>query len=297
MPNWLYAYFRDTIEPMIKKKDGRNLVQPPAFTDAKSHAPSSFWIYPPEPTLVLRRQKFDPTILYLPRVFLWLPHFFVKTLNCPKCRKPLEKNGALRPRRITDVDDTFYIVSWAYYCRQSCRAYFHGWSKPLLESLPAYLRLAFPATLSRMTGLSRNVMSLLRVGNQHKMGPSGVRALLYETHTLRFNVRLNQYGEAIFELVQGHQLPESDGAQSSLHSYIQETYLPYGNFGDPQRNAGHVPSEHYLAEMMNKAIEEEEAEANQHTACLALDQISIDDSHKVRTLQEFDTPAIKNSHR
>ena len=79
MPNWLYAYFRDTIEPMIKKKNGRSLVQPPSFTDAKSHAPSSFWIYPPEPALVLRRQKFDPTILYLPRVFLWLPHFLVKT--------------------------------------------------------------------------------------------------------------------------------------------------------------------------------------------------------------------------
>ncbi|KAF8190775.1 hypothetical protein BJ912DRAFT_1058509 [Pholiota molesta] len=33
--------------------------------------------------------------------------------------------------------------------------------------------------------------------------------------------------------------------------------------------------------MMNKAIERDEADANQHTACLAPDQIAIDDSHKV----------------
>lgn len=45
--------------------------------------------------------------------------------------------------------------------------------------------------------------------------------------------------------------------------------------------------------MMNKAIEQEEAEANQHTACLALDQISIDDSHKVRILQAFNASAIE----
>ena len=39
--------------------------------------------------------------------------------------------------------------------------------------------------------------------------------------------------------------------------------------------------------MMNKAIEREEGDANQHTACLAIDQISIDDSHKVFLLYIF----------
>ena len=280
MPDWLYKYFRDTIGPVIKQKDGRSLAAPPSFTD-RLHASSSFWIHPPEPAIILSHHRFDPPVLYRPRVFLWLPHFFVSTLLCPSCRKPLEKNGALAPHRVTDVDDAFYIITWGYYCRKGCQSYFHGWSKRLLESLPAYLRLAFPAILSRKGGLSRNVISQLRVGNQHKMGPSGVRSLLFEMHTLRFNILQAQYVEAVFDVVRGHQLADSGSTQSSLHSYMSTHFPSFGNFSDQQRYAGFVPSEYYLADMMNKVIEQDEAQANQHTACLGPDQISIDDSHKV----------------
>ncbi|KAJ7856166.1 hypothetical protein B0H13DRAFT_1902769 [Mycena leptocephala] len=41
--------------------------------------------------------------------------------------------------------------------------HFHVWSRKILDSLPPFLRLAFPATLSRKAGLSRNVLSILRV--------------------------------------------------------------------------------------------------------------------------------------
>ncbi|KAF8222866.1 hypothetical protein L208DRAFT_1039534, partial [Tricholoma matsutake] len=47
----------------------------------------------------------------------------------------------------------------------------------------------------------------------------------------------------------------------------------FGNFSDCQRYAGFVSSEHYLARMMTKGIERSEPDANQHTACLAPDQI------------------------
>jgi hypothetical protein len=285
MPSWLYAYFRDTIEPMIKKKstqDARVLAQPPSFVDSRPHAPPSFWIHPPEPAIILSQHKFNPSILFCPQIFLWLPHFFVKTLNCPKCGRQLEKNGALRPHHIIDLDDTFYLVSWGYYCRQGCQSYFHGWNRQLLQSLPAYLRLAFPAVLSHRAGLSNNVITQLRVGNQHKMGPSGTRSLLFEMHTFRFSILQAQYTEAIFELQHGRNVPQSGGMQASLHSYISETFPSFGNFSSPQGFAAHIPSEHYLADMMNKAIELEEAEADQHTACLEVNQIAIDDSHKVR---------------
>ena len=128
---WLYIYFRDTIEPLIKKREAHDsctLAQPPCFTDVRPHAPSSFWIHPPEPAIILSHHNFDPSILYQPHIFLWLPHFFVQTLNCPNCGKPLEKNGALRPRHVTDIEDSFYIIAWGYYCRQNCRSYFHGWN-------------------------------------------------------------------------------------------------------------------------------------------------------------------------
>ena len=117
------------------------------------------------------------------------------------------------------------------------------------------------------------------------MGPSGIRSLLFETHTLHFNILQAQYAEAIFDLVHQRQLTDSGGNQLNLHSYLSTRFQAFGNFSDPQRYAGFVPSESYLADMMNKAIEQDEAQANQHTACLGPDQIAIDDSHKVSKCQ------------
>ena len=73
----------------------------------------------------------------------------------------------------------------------------------MLDSLPPWLHLSFPAILSHKSGLSQNVMSQLRVGNQHKMGPTGVHSLLLEMHTLHFNILQAQYAEALFEQVCG----------------------------------------------------------------------------------------------
>jgi hypothetical protein len=281
MPNWLYRYFGEAIKPLITAKDGRRLARPLSFTEDKPHAPTTMWVHPPDAVFHLSRgNQLDPTILYRPRIFLWLPHFFVTKLHCPCCKMGvLEKNGALCPRRIVDIDGHFYIVSWAYYCREGCKSYFAGWNTELLASLPPYLRLAFPAILSHKGGLSRNVMTQLRVGNQHKMGPRGVRSLLIEMHTMRFNTLQLQYLEAVFERLSGQELGETN--QATIHSYMSSMIPDFGDFGDSHRYAGFVPSEHYLSEMMNKSIERDEGDANQHTACLAVDQIAIDDSHKV----------------
>ena len=122
-------------------------------------------------------------------------------------------------------------------------------------------------------------MIQLRVGNQNKMGPWGIQALLIEMHTMRFNVLQLQYLEAVFERISRQEL--GGATQSTLHSFMSATTPNFGNFGDHHGYAGFVPTDRYLSEMMNKAIEREEGDANQHTACLAIDQISIDDSHKV----------------
>ncbi|KAK7012668.1 hypothetical protein R3P38DRAFT_3323885 [Favolaschia claudopus] len=277
MPNWLYRYFHHVIRPLVLRKEGNALAQPITFTSSFP----SFWIYPPEPVFALTDHKFDPPTMYRPRVFLWLPHFFVSRMNCPDCGSKLEKNGALRPRRVVDVDDVFYIVSWAYYCRDSCKHHFHGWSRKILDSLPAYLRLAFPAVLSRKSGLSRNVVNQLRVGNQHKMGPSGVRALLLESHTLRFSTLQAQYLEAVFEMIRGRQQGQTGSQQPKIDSFLTERIPSFGDFGDHDGYAGFVPTEGYLASMLNKAIEADEDDANQHTACQRPDNLAIDDSHKI----------------
>ncbi|KAJ7861486.1 hypothetical protein B0H13DRAFT_1900460, partial [Mycena leptocephala] len=278
MPQWEYDYIWKTIQPIIRRKDGRYLAKPSILGEGNSHAglPPTLWIRPPEPIVSLSEHRFDPTILYRRRIFLWLPHFFVEVLRCPDCGTALEKNGPPVPRRITDFEDSFYIVSWGYYCRDGCKHHFHGWTTKLVKSLPRYIQLAFPAILSRKGGLSRRVLTLLRGANQHKMGPTGVRSVLFEMQTLRFNTLQLQYLESVFELECGA------NSQPNIHNFSSEFQYPtFGDFGSPDKYNGFVPSVSYLTSMMNKAIELDEADADQHTACLPIDDLCVDDNHKV----------------
>ncbi|KAK4700875.1 hypothetical protein P7C70_g5366, partial [Phenoliferia sp. Uapishka_3] len=189
MPNFLYSYFIDVVHGLVTQREAssRAFKRPELFKKTKSkHA--SLWLVPPDPTFALASHSFIRKNSLLPRVFLWLPRFLVNFLACPRCGRALDKNGLIPPRRITDVEDNFYIVTWQYYCRHDgCKKTYRGWSPSLLDSLPGTIRLAFPAVLSRKRGLSLNVMTQLRVCNQHKMGPAGVRSLLVEAHTLKFN--------------------------------------------------------------------------------------------------------------
>lgn len=154
MPDWLCNFFGTEVAPLIFEKDGRNLTRPPMFCNSrKSTSPASFWLLPPEPAILLASQRFEPSLYHRPRVYFWLPHFLVE-LRCPYCKSKLEKNGALRPRRVTDISDNFYIVGWAYYCRNGCRKHVTGWNRALIESLPRYLRHSFPAILSHKGGLN-----------------------------------------------------------------------------------------------------------------------------------------------
>ena len=115
------------------------------------------------------------------------------------------------------------------------------------------------------------------------MGPTGSHSLLLEMHTLRFNRLQTQYLEAVFEQIRGHQTSDSSSQQQNLHSYIADQFPSFGD-GDNQKYAGFVHSVSYLVMMMNKVIEIEEPDADQHTSCLAPAQLAIDDSHKVSLL-------------
>ena len=88
---WFYAYFGEVTKPLITMKEDHHLAAPPSFT-ARDTTRLNFWINPPEPGILLSRRRLEPTALYLPRIFLWLPHFLVKILYCPTMQ-----NG--RPRK------------------------------------------------------------------------------------------------------------------------------------------------------------------------------------------------------
>ncbi|KAK0463129.1 uncharacterized protein EV420DRAFT_1639210 [Desarmillaria tabescens] len=117
MQDWLYRYFATVIHPLIHNKNGgKILLAPPTFTESKPYALPTLWIHSPEPVMSLSVHRFEPTLLFRLHVLLWLVHFFVDVLSCPQYGKPLEKNGALPPHHVVDLEDSFYIIAWAYYC-------------------------------------------------------------------------------------------------------------------------------------------------------------------------------------
>ncbi|KAG6867189.1 hypothetical protein C0993_005929 [Termitomyces sp. T159_Od127] len=100
-------------------------------------------------------------------------------------------------------------------------------------------------------------------------------------HTLRFSKLQTQYLEAIFELEHGQHLKANTTIQLVIEMHISHDYGSFGDFVDKDRFAGFIPSEHYLADMLNKVIKSQEHDAVQHTSCLLLDRLAIDDSHKI----------------
>lgn len=264
----------------------------------------SFWLLPPDPTFALSHRAFRPTRIFLPRLFLWLPHFLVEKLCCRSCGLALEKNGPLPPRQITDTSDDFFLLNWAYRCRTisevgkkktklGCGKVYRGWLPALLAGLPARVRLAFPAVLSRKRGLSHAVLTAPRVNNQHKMGPSGTRSLLLEQHTKCFNTLQLQYIEAIFAIVRARadRADPLDPNTSRQHApstpsaagfFAPKQQARFGSFGDLEGYGGRVPSDRYLTAMLIRAVELDEADSDQHASLLLMNIMPLDDSYKVR---------------
>lgn len=133
--DWLYQYFAAVIHLLIHNKDGdKALVKPPIFMQSKPYALPTFWIHSPEPAMSLYTHWFEPTILFCPRIFLWLVHFFVNMLACPNCGELFQKNSALPPCCVVDLEALFYIIAWAYYCHHSVLHHIYVCTKFWLSS-------------------------------------------------------------------------------------------------------------------------------------------------------------------
>jgi hypothetical protein len=184
------------------------------------------------------------------------------------------------------------MITWRYLCR-GCGQSYQGWSTSLIETLPRYVQLSFPAIISYRSGISNRVAQILRTCYQHKMGATGVEALLYELHTRRFDGLCTQYLEAAVEkelngrtMLEGDQNPavappKQQTTLDGVFTYRAPALESLGTFWDLEGYSGFVPSRKYLTTMYNKLVDAATPSADQHTSLLPVDQIGIDDSHKV----------------
>ncbi|KAF8996471.1 hypothetical protein BDZ89DRAFT_1149038 [Hymenopellis radicata] len=92
--------------------------------NGRSHvyAAESFWVPNTNPYFHLHKPEVLPDDLFYPTFFLWDPENLLNTgIACPCCGSKLNRGGIIkRPRRIVDIDDTFWIIGYTYECKGRC---------------------------------------------------------------------------------------------------------------------------------------------------------------------------------
>ncbi|KAF7722529.1 hypothetical protein EC973_003056 [Apophysomyces ossiformis] len=217
----------------------------------------TFWINPPAPFFALRNNKLVPTMLYYPRVFLWLPHHLLvggETLQCPTCNHLLEVkayNKSPRARRVVDLDriSHFYIMSIRYRCTsRNCNLTINSYDARVLKQLPGHLAAEFPAYLTHKCAVSKTVGDLLRPCMQSAMGVVRFRRTLQELHYLRYDRLKLQYLNAIKSRRKFPRLVDMLSSNSSP--------LPFSRFSDRAGFAGYVPSAAYFCLIYTAIIDQ-----------------------------------------
>jgi hypothetical protein len=235
-----------------------------------------FWIRASSIWSTLNGTALKPTDLLTPDFFLWDPlNLLGKThrLRCPtpNCNHHLSRGGVVnRPRRVVDVDSTFWLIGYTYECQRTatggCGARFRSWDERILQRLPRALAAEFPAHLTWRSGLSTRAFGVVRSCFQHGMGSEEVADMFRMQHLRRYDelrlqylrTKINQMG---FSSVYEPFLPFEDRSSRGFH--------------------GFTPSGQWLRDVYDRFIESHRHAMNQHMAMRSALICSIDHSHKV----------------
>jgi hypothetical protein len=236
----------------------------------------TFWFDECSPGLLLQFRLPSPILLYNPRLFMWDPITLTR-IPCPLCKQPLVRHGSIaRPRRVVDIDSTFWIVGFRYRC-PNCRhptsrrhsITFQSWDSRILQLLPPWLAEEFPARFSSRSGMSVALFEWMRNCFQNGMGAKQFSDCVVAMHLLRYDKLRLQYYHAISSwLVAKH---------VGIHF---PAFPPYDDTG-PLGYHGYVPCATWFRTMYDKFIEDHAPHIFQHTAMLPLTIGALDHSHKV----------------
>ncbi|KAF6741970.1 hypothetical protein DFP72DRAFT_1179861 [Ephemerocybe angulata] len=237
----------------------------------------TFWFPQASEYFLLRYQKPSPQVLYNPRFFLWDPLCLVAT-PCPRCKTPLIRHGTIqRPRRVVDLDSTFWIIGYRYHCTHCTNSVsgrhtvtFNSWDSRILAVLPPYLAEHFPARFTRRSGISITAAEWMRSCFQKGMGAKQFSACVSSQHSLRYDKLNYQY---LSYLAMRQPLDQWRGARFMA-------FLPYED-PSPLGYGGYVPCASMFRDIYDREIEEHKADIDQHTSMLPLNVGALDHSHKV----------------
>ena len=271
LPDWLHKAFETRLveaSPAFRNNEGL----PRLYFENQT-----FWFPSRSKFFMLRNEIPSPQQLHNPRFFLWDPEPLCKGIPCPNCRTILQRHGHIsHPRRIVDVDSTFWIIGYRYRCRvcvhpksKKNTVTFRSWDSRILAVLPRALADEFPAHLSHRSGLSKTLFAWMRTCFQCGIGAKQFSDALRVQHLLKYDELYLQY---LHEL-----------AFRSLNGWLGQKYETFPAFNDisPRGPHGFVPGAQWLKDMYDRFIEEHRHYFNQHTAMLSAEICALDHSHKV----------------
>ncbi|KAF8075254.1 hypothetical protein FPV67DRAFT_1728203, partial [Lyophyllum atratum] len=271
LPTWLQTAFDARVEESSKRgPDGL----PPLYHDQRT-----FWFPQPATFFQLCSLDISPEAIYPCDMFLWDPECLLPDgIACPNknCGTRLWRHGViLRPRRVVDLDRTYWIIGYRYRCPKCVRpntVTFRSWDPQILATLQRPLAAQFPARLSHRSGMSINALNFMRSCFQHGMGAKQFSNSLLVQHLEKYDALQLQYLQTIAIL------DRTSNALLGDHKF--KSFLPFHDRSSDGFH-GFVPSSQWLRDMYDAVIEEHQQELNQHTAMLTGDVNAIDHSFKI----------------
>lgn len=257
------SWFKDALDTVIAQVEKERKAGISCAT--KNH---TFWYPSHSPYFSLNKTNLRPQHLFTPLFFIWDPLDHLATgIACPNCCQRLTRDGIVkRPRRVVDLDHTYWIIGYSYACK-SCNLKMRSWDKRVLQNLPRSLSAEFPAHLTWRSALSKGALGVLRSCIQNGMGAHQVADMFRMQHLRRYDELRLQYLQV----------------KVARMDIPTEVYEPFPDFDDMSDTGFHgfVPSAQWLRDIYDSFIELHKHELNQHTAMLSARVSAIDHSHKV----------------
>ncbi|KAJ3752534.1 hypothetical protein EV360DRAFT_88655 [Lentinula raphanica] len=211
----------------------------------KCYKDRQFIVHPPHPVFVLHdaatRTAFNPDMLCLRPIFVWLPEYLPGRPDRFECRcgGNLTMNGyndnpiARRVHTSSGVD--YFLFTNRYICdarrrnNPGCGTSYQGSDPHILDQLPRWVQEAFPAYLTARGAVDKLVIDQMKPCFAGRFGPEPFSKMLHELQMLQHSRREVMYlsAAATFGL-SGSQVPR------------------FPSFDDRMSYAGNSPSVWYL---------------------------------------------------
>lgn len=218
-----------------------------------------------------------------PTFFVWLPHILQPEIHCPECERcgrkkangrPIvlwKKGWPKAPRRITDLDQSIWIIGYRYRCSNTkdCKRTFMSWSPAILRCLKPLLSAQFTHHLTYRSGLTDTVVALLRSSITRGISVKSFTESIRQLHIRRYENKKLQYLHALM-----------DRKQSAL-SFRRDRFPHFGDFDDQDGYSGFVPGAYYFGEFYTQVVESHAHEMDQHMSMLPARVLEMDHSFKV----------------